>query len=301
MLNCCGAPADWAGDVENHSKVIEKIKTDWIKLGKPKAIFACPMCKKMFQRFLPEIESKFLYTLIEEKGSNLISKSKTETASVFDPCASRHEPELQKSIRELAAKAGFNLESLPMEGKLAECCSYGGHVAIAYPPYASHMVKKSIEQNNNPYLTYCSNCRDIFAAAKKKTWHILDIIFDLDNENRTLPNISERRDNRLQLKEQLLKEFWKEERKMRKPKIEVLISQELKDKLNQKYILEADICTVIENCEQSGKKLFDHDSEIFTAYMQIGKTTYWVQYVIKHENIFELVNAYCHRMKIEEV
>ena len=301
MLNCCGAPADWAGDVDNHNKVIDKIKADWIKLGKPIAIFACSMCKQMFQRFIPEIEGQFLYNIIEEKGCKLNFKSQIGTVSVFDPCASRYEPTLQNSIRKLVAKAGFNLEPLPMEGKLADCCSYGGHVSIAYPPYASHMVKKRVEQNNNPYITYCSNCRDIFLAAKKQTWHILDIVFGLNNENYELPTISERRTNRLKLKEQLLKEFWKEENKMKKHKPEVLISQELKEKLNKKYILETDIYAVIENCEQNERKLFDPNSDTYTGYMQIGKTTYWVEYRTKQENEFELINAYCHRMKIEEV
>ena len=301
MLNCCGAPADWAGDVENHNKTLEKIKDDWMNLGKPIAIFACPTCKQMFQRFLPEIEGLFIYNIIEEKGSHLFNKSKVEIASVFDPCSSRHEPELQKSIRTLATKAGFNLESLPMEGKLAECCSYGGQVAIAYPPYVEHSAKKRVEQNDNPYITYCSNCRDTFVSAKKRTWHIFDIIFDLDNENSPLPTISERRENRIQLKAQLLKEFWKEEKTMGKPDFEVVISQELKEKLNKKYILETDVCAVIKNCEQSGSKLFDPEDETFTGYMQIGNATYWVEYRIKQKNQFELINAYSHRMKIEEV
>jgi hypothetical protein len=87
---------------------------------------------------------------------------------------------------------------------------------------------------------------------------------------------------------------------MEKPAIEVIISQELKEKLNSKYILEADIYTVIDTCEQSGNKLFNPNSETFTGYLQIGKMTYWVEYRARQEREFELVNAYCHRMKIEE-
>lgn len=300
MLGCCGAPADWAGDVEIHRKTIDKIKSDWINLGKPIAIFACPMCKQMFQRFLPEIESQFLYPIIDEKGFNLINSTNRGIASVFDPCASRNEPALQSSIRKLAIKAGFNLEPLQMEGNLAECCSYGGHVTIAYPPYASHVVQKRIEQNSNPYITYCSNCRDIFATAKKPIWHILDVIFGFESEKRVPPTVSERRSNRLHLKHQVLKEFWKETSAMQKPTIEVLISQELKEKLNSKYILESDIYTVIENCEKNDRKLFDPEKGTFSGYMQIGNMTYWVEYRAKQEREFELVNAYCHRMKIEK-
>ena len=301
MLNCCGAPADWAGDEPLHNKVIEKIKSDWITLGKPIAIFACPMCKQMFQKYLPEIEGEFLYNIIAEKKPEILFDNKEQTASVYDPCASRNEPALQQTIRNIATKAGFNLEPLPMEGKLAECCSFGGNVSIAYPPYASHMVNKRIGQNNHPYITYCSNCRDIFASENKKTWHILDIIFDLKNENKILPTISERRNNRLQLKHKLLEEFWKEKIIMEVPEIKLNISQELKEKLNKQYILEADISTVILNSERTGMKLIDSEKDTCTGHLQIGKMTYWVEYRIIHDNEFELENAYCHRMKIEEI
>ena len=300
MLSCCGAPADWAGEETIHRKTIEKIKADWIKLGKPKAIFACPMCKQMFQQYLPEIEGEFLYNIIAEEGIKPAKYHDNEIASVFDPCASRNAPDVQRTIRGLAGEAGFNLEALPMEGKLAECCSYGGQVAIAHPPYANHVVKKRIEQSEKPYITYCSNCRDIFAAEGKQTWHILDILFDINNENRVPPTVSERRNNRLQLKHQLLQEFWKEENIMEKPEKELLISAELKEKLNKELILETDIYSVIENCEQSVMKLLDSETGTFTGHMQIGNMTFWVEYRVANENEFELINAYCHRMKIEE-
>jgi Fe-S oxidoreductase len=300
MLSCCGAPADWAGDEIIHHKTMDKIKSDWISLGKPKAIFACPTCKQMFQRYLPEIKGEFLYNIIAEEGISPVKKFKSETASVFDPCSSRYEPAVQSTIRELATKAGFHLEPLPMEGKLAQCCSYGGQVTVTHPPYANHMVNTRIEQNNNPYITYCANCRDIFAEAKKRTWHILDILFDVGNENRMPPTVSERRNNRLQLKHQVLKEFWKETSIMEKQENKLLISQELKEKLNKELILETDVYTVIEHCEQSGWKLLNPDSGTFAGHMQIGEMTYWVEYRVKQEHGFELINAYCHRMKIEE-
>ncbi len=301
MMNCCGAPADWAGDVENHSLNLEKIRSEWINLGKPVAVFACPTCKQMFNRFLPEIEGTFIYQLISDK----INFSKTnfdfKTVSVFDPCSTRNEPELQTEIRNLVVKAGFEIEPLPMEGRLAECCSYGGHVAIAYPPYVDHFVKKRIEQNNNPYITYCSNCRDTFASAGKITVHILDIIFNFEAQTNKTQTISQRRQNRLKLKEQLLKEFWKENYIMKNQEFEIIISPELTAKLDAKYILETDIQAVIEHCENSGSKLFDPEKRSYTGYLMIGKTTYWAEYKIAGENKFELINAYSHRMKIEEI
>jgi Fe-S oxidoreductase len=300
MLHCCGAPADWAGDEKIHSKVLAKIRTTWTNLGKPMFVFACPMCKQMFKQYLPEIHGEFLYNLIKEEGTGPVRYFNNETASVFDPCASRYEPDVQRTVRELATKAGFNLEPLPMEGKLAECCSFGGQVAVAYPPYATNMVKTRIEQSEKPYITYCVNCRDIFSSAGKQTWHILDIIFGLKNGSRVQPTLSERRNNRLQLKYHILKEFWKEGNVMEKTEKEISISPELKEKLNKALILENDIYSVIEDCEKSGRKVYDPEAGTFSGHMLIGKMTYWVVYSVNQDGTFELRNAYCHRMKIEE-
>ncbi len=300
MLSCCGAPAEWAGDVPLHTRAIDRIRNEWAGFGKPTAILACPTCKQMFQRYLPEIKTIFLYDLMEECNFSLNHHFNKEKASVFDPCASRNEPLLQNTIRKIAARAGFSLEPLPMEGKMAECCSYGGQVAIAHPPYTSQMIQKRVGQNSNPYITYCSNCRDIFVSAGKKSWHILDIIFGIKTDGRKEPTISERRANRLQLKEQMLKEFWKEEMKEEKPGIKLLVSEQLREKLNRNMILESDLAVVIKHCEESLEKMLDTEKGTFTGHMRIGNMTYWVEYRINGPQEYELVNGYCHRMKIEE-
>ncbi len=301
MLYCCGAPAEWAGDEPVHNEVINKIREQWSELGNPVAIFACPTCRNMFQQYLPEVEGIFLYDLIEEKEFNPVNSFNGITASVFDPCASRHEPDLQRSVRQIATKAGFKLEPLPMEGKMAECCSYGGQVEITHPQYAKYTAQKRISQNDYPYITYCSNCRDIFTKEGKQTWHILDILFDLNNKDTgRLPSVSERRYNRLFLRQQVLKEYWNEEIDMKKEEIIIKISRELKEKLNNKFILESDVYKVITECEQSGNKIFDPEKETFTGYRQIGNMTIWTEYRVQEEGRFELVNAYCHRMKIED-
>ena len=87
---------------------------------------------------------------------------------------------------------------------------------------------------------------------------------------------------------------------MEKSNEKLLISQELKDKLNKGLILETDLLTVIKNCEKNGNKFFDPETDILTGHEQIGNMTYWVEYRVKQENVFELINAYSHRMKIEE-
>lgn len=300
MLHCCGAPAEWAGNDPIHQDVLNKINSTWIELGKPVVIFACPTCKQMFQKYMHEIKGEFIYKIIEEKNNIPGNKYAGQTVSVFDPCASRYDIELHNTIRNLSIKAGFNLEALPMERNMAQCCSYGGQVGIAHPPYTESMIQNNISQNDFPYITYCSNCRDIFAKSGKKVFHLLDFIFNLETGDRLQPSVSERQNNRLELKYKMLKEFWNEDTIIEKSINKLQISPEIREKLNKRMILESDILNVIENCEQNDRKIYNPDKETFTSYMQIGNTTYWVEYSVLKENLFEIVNSYCHRMKIEE-
>ena len=302
-LACCGAPAVWAGDEGLQGEVLAKLRQEWDALGRPKLLFACPSCLQMFQEFLPEIEGILLYDVLDEWGIDLPSRKERETASVFDPCASRHQEGSQQKIRELARRAGYSLRPLPYEGREAQCCSWGGQISIASPLYTNWLADKRAQEGRAPYIVYCSNCRDVFADRGKPVRHILDVLFDLSGWDRPSPTFSARRRNREELKRSLLEEFWPE-RKGEKEAMEeterpqLLISPELETKLSREHILEEDTLDVILFCESRGRKVWDPEKKSFTGYREVGKATLWVEYEPCEEG-FRLVNAYGHRMKIE--
>ena len=64
-------------------------------------------------------------------------------------------------------------------------------------------------------------------------------------------------------------------------------------------LLETDIEKVVEHCEASGRKVVDKGTNSYTGHLMIGNMTYWAEYRKKDDG-FELLNAYGHRMKIEE-
>jgi len=300
-LGCCGAPAAWAGDQTLHGRSLNRIRQNWQRLGKPIFVVACPTCRLMFRQYLPEIETVFLYQLMAERGQAPAGQGSGETVSVFDPCASRDEPDLQQTVRHLAKEAGYQLEPLPGEGKYARCCSWGGQVSIANPQYAREVVKARISQNQRPYIAYCSNCRDIFAAAGKPVRHILDVLFGLNGMERPAPNWTERRTNRLRLKEEALREFWREESIMtEEKKLHLQIDDQLRQKLDKAMILETDLEAVVAACEASGNKVLDPDTGHFSGHLRLGQMTYWVEYSPGEQGEFILHNAYSHRMSIEE-
>jgi Fe-S oxidoreductase len=299
MLNCCGAPAVWSGDEALQKEVFEKIKATWFSMGKPTLIFACTTCREMFREYLPEIKGVYIYDILFQWGAKPQRRMGGQMFSVFDPCTSRHELGLQETIRMLSKKAGCRLEPLKDERDRAQCCSFGGQVSIANPSYVKTIVKKRIDQNINPYITYCTNCRDIFAVDEKPVLHILDIMFDLNDELRIPPTLTKRQANREELKNAILKMFWNEEKPMdtKNSSIKLLIGTELKSKLNKEMILETDIIPVVEYCESSGNKVENSVTGSFFGYMQVNRFTYWVEYRSVGDG-FELLNAYSHRMRI---
>ena len=299
-LSCCGAPAVWAGDMALQEAAFEMLRTDWENLGRPIVIFACPTCKQMFARYLSDMRRLFLYDLIDQTGFIPKRDLSDKKYSIFDPCSSRQEPELQQVVRKLSRRAGAVLDPLLYEGDRAKCCGWGGHVSIANPPYAKLVTEKRIAQSDNPYITYCVNCRDSFSSMGKPSFHILDILFDLNDENRTSPNITERRKNRARLKRDALKEFFHKEAEMKEKDagFKLAISDSLKKKLGDEMLLEEDIVAAVEFCEDSGRKVVDSATGNFAGYAEIGYCTYWVEYR-SVEDGFELINAYSHRMKIQ--
>lgn len=298
LLGCCGIPAEWAGDEKSMTRVVATIRGSWEAMGRPTTLVACPSCEKMFRKYLPEIAVRSLYGVVHDLG---IAREGTDggTVSVFDPCSSRYDPDMQASVRNIVRDAGFTVEELPVRGSKAACCGYGGHVYIAKPELPGKMAERRIALSDNPYITYCTNCRDIFAAKGKPTRHILDVVLGKTDENRPAPSLSDRRRNREHAKERLLKEIWTEETSMaEKPKYEVRMAEDIVRKMNELLILEDDLRQTIDYLESTGAKLQDAKTGHFIGHRKLGHMTYWVEYTFDGD-VCTVHNAYNHRMHIE--
>ncbi|HWQ79471.1 MAG TPA: FAD-dependent oxidoreductase [Anaerovoracaceae bacterium] len=303
-LGCCGAPACWAGQKNLHQEHQELFLSNWRRMGEPEVILACPTCRKMFEEYLPSVPVKSLWTLMEELPLPAeLKPGGGEKIALYDPCASRYEPEAQGSVRRLLRKAGYDVEELFFHGRLAQCCSYGGLISTVNPALAQKITEHRISASPYTYVTYCINCRDDFAAKGKPAWYLPDLLFgnnSLDQAVRRPPSYSERRENRREVKNRLLKLFWGEDMEIERSDYEgisLLLSDELKDKLEKESILLEEIQQVIHHAETTGYKMLNHGNGNFIAHLQIGFITYWVEYQHR-KNRYELMNAYSHRMQI---
>ncbi len=282
MLACCSVPADWAGDEAQRDAVLAKIKSDWERIGKPKLILACPTCRKTFAHYFPEAETISLYEMLAQPGNTFAdAMPESQPVSVFDPCSSREDPSMQQSIRTLARQSGLIVEELESTLEDALCCGFGGHMYAVNPSLFKDIVSHRIHAGDNEYITYCTNCRDIFAASGKACRHILDVLFTGNPPDRKPPSLSRRRANRM-----TLKTFFTEKAGISRPfipredqgEMRVRIPDELIRKMDTMLILEEEVQAVVEHCENTGEKLFDPETGWFIGHKQIGIITYWVAY-----------------------
>jgi Fe-S oxidoreductase len=300
LLRCCGAPAEWSGDEDKFNDEVETIRRLWAGLEKPTLILACPTCMKKFKTYMTDIPVVSLYEIMDRWGVETApSEGSMQVYSVFDACAARHEPGMKNAVRRLAEHAGCQLEPLERHDAFEQCCGYGGQPGAANPEYVEFVVKKRTAESSRPYITYCINCRDIFREAGKEAVHILDLLLPGDGRPpQKLATVSERRENRIRLKRELLKEYWgmepteaakeaKEPEEFSEPKRKVRIPEELAKKLSKERILEEDVIEVLDFCERTGRRVFHSDTRTYSGYREIGHTTYWVEYRVPGNSMEE--------------
>ena len=303
-VGCCGAPSEWAGYSEVTAPVLKDFRDSWEELGQPRVILACPSCEKIFQTYHPDILSDSLWSVLAQKIPVSGRPAEGLKAALFDPCSSRFNPEEQQSVRRLLAALGCRVEELPLHGRQAQCCGYGGLIYASNRDLANDIRDDRMEASDLPYVTYCVNCREVFADGGKPVWHVLDFLFGRCGEERARqkpPDWSTRRANRLRLKIRLLQELWGEDMERRQlphEDLTLLINDELRARMGRELIMIDDIKLVVHQAEHSGEKLVYDDGRML-AHLKIGHNTYWAEYVPEAGG-YRLCNAYAHRMRIKE-
>jgi glutamate synthase (NADPH/NADH) small chain len=303
MLSCCGAPALWAGQEEKLSQSMEAWQEDWQSLGAPRVIMACPSCRDVFKKHLPQVEQVFLWDVLQETRAGQNTQN-AGTYAMHDPCAARHDSEAQESVRIFLSDAEVTLKELRLGRELTECCGYGGLMYCANPELADETVRRRGEQSPLDYITYCAVCRDRLAASGKRAVHALDIVFPADAQDdpaaRPNPGWSQRRENRARLKAELLRDLWQEEVPEMEAhrELKLMTTPQVDGLLEKRRILIEDLQKVIFQAEKNGDKLTHPETGHFLASFQPYKAVFWVEYSPTPEG-FAVHNAYSHRMTVK--
>ncbi|MBP2628072.1 MAG: protein of unknown function cysteine-rich region domain protein [Firmicutes bacterium] len=303
MLGCCGVPADWAGQEILFKETLQNIEGSWRKLGAPRVITGCPTCYSIFKRHIPDMVAEPIWTLLERIGlpDKTDGKKTLLKLAVHDTCTTRHEAELQQSIRNILGKLGHQVEELKNSREITECCGYGGLMLFANKEIAHKTINKRVSESDRDYLTYCAMCRDNFANQGKRTYHLLDLVFAIEGQDlagQKGPGYSDRQENRARLKTTLLKEVWGESVNKEEYSITLIIPENVRDLMEERMILKEDLIKVIEHAESTGNKFKNTENDNYIAYFKPVSVTYWVEYSL-HKDGFIVHNAYSHRLEIK--
>lgn len=174
-------------------------------------------------------------------------------------------------------------------------------MSFANPEVAEKVVRRRIDESGADLVAYCAMCRDNFAARGKRTFHLLDLIWGADGNaaERSAPDYSSRRENRIRVKNRLLQEVWNETMLEEMDQMRIEISQPLRKLMEQRMILVDDVKQVIRHAEETGEKMLDQESSRWVAHFRPGCVTYWVEYSAESSG-FVVHNAYSHRMLVVE-
>lgn len=297
LLRCCGAPALWAGDEKALAAEHAGIRAAWETAGKPTVAVSCPSCFRIFRDYLPDIPVTTVYELLDPPQGAALPFA---AAAVFDPCSSRDDPAMQQAVRRLAAAAGVQLSELPYAGEKAQCCSWGGQGYKVNPLFVRTLAKEQTELSDLPYITYCTNCRDIFSARGKDCRHILDLLCGINTAPRETPTASERRGNRRALRRTLIETYGIDApMPAKEPPMKLTMDKAVAQKMSEDLILEEDLAAVIAAAGKTGEYLRNPEKDSCVAHLQLGYITYWVEYRQAADGSCEILNAYSHRMSIK--
>lgn len=302
MLGCCGAPAHWAGEEALFSQTIDRWRNDLHAMGDPTMILPCSSCYQVFKTTLPDVKIVSLWEVYEQYGLPEYAQPVSRTVAIHDPCSARRERPVQDSVRRIAEQLGCTIEELPLSREKTVCCSYGGHMWLANPQVAEKTIRRRVDEHPADYLTYCAMCRDFFSNQGKRTLHLLDLIYGEPTDDRAArhsPGWSQRHENRARLKRKLLTTIWGETMNGSQTyeAIRLIVSDEVRARLEQRLILTEDIQRVIEYAERTKRRLQNPESGRFLAYFKPTTVTYWVEYQPQNDG-YVIFNAYSHRMEV---
>ena len=179
MLNCCGAPSYFMGEKDVMLRIIDNVARELEKLGAPEVIVACPHCHQTFQEFLPEVQTRTIYEVLNEVGlPDRANPASAWTFNIQDSCGTRQAPQVQEAVRQLVRDLGYGIEEMPHNRERSICCGSGGMVPAVAPDLAKKMTDFRLSEATRDLVTYCASCRARLNKAGHPTLHVLDLPFN---------------------------------------------------------------------------------------------------------------------------
>lgn len=308
-LGCCGSPAEWAGRKSLFEETMEGHKKVWEEAGKPVLITACATCTLMFENAIKDMEIKSLWEIYDEYGMEGLGNNseKNGKIAIHDACTARFDDKIQGHVRNLVKTRGYEIEELTFNKGMTKCCSYGGLVSFTSRELAAGVVQDRVEESDKEYIVHCAMCKERLTSGGKPSWHILDLIYgDIEKDKKSTEqgriSFSQRHENRIKLKSKLTEEIFGEKMDRERQdyeKIVIRYAEGVFETVDDRLILTSDIQKVLLNAEKTGETVYNPKTRHYTARLQPGVITYWVEYT-KDDTSYVIHKAYSHRLEINK-
>lgn len=293
MLGCCGIIADWAGRTELFSEKLSQLDSAWEALDKPELIVGCPSCYEVFKANRPQYKARGIWDVLAECGLPEAAKKYDMPIYIHDACTTRHESGVQHAVRQVVEALGFTALEPPLTKETTQCCGYGGAVHLANREVAKEITDERLELTGGAYLTYCINCRDRFTRGGGRAAHLLELIYADDAFEKPSASWSERQTNRERLKLKMSGEIYEA------PELKLYMTDEVRERLNDRLILDSDVIRTIDYAERENDKFLDSKTGQFVACHNYLNVYFWIYYAAEADG-YRVHNAYSHRMRIVE-
>ncbi|AKN30898.1 hypothetical protein Ccar_08610 [Clostridium carboxidivorans P7] len=182
ILKCCGKPTLSLGEEEKFHQRYSELQKEIDKLGAEEVITACENCYITMSKFSPKQKVRSLWTVIPELGlyDEMKGKGKNSniTFSVHDACPTRNNSDIHEGVRWIINELGYKFKETEYSRENTKCCGFGGMVVPANPKLSQEVIKKSAENFGDYVITYCASCREAMSIGGKRSFHILDLMFD---------------------------------------------------------------------------------------------------------------------------
>lgn len=189
ILKCCGKPTLSLGQEEKFYERYSELQAEIDELGAEEVITACQNCYITMSKFSPKQKVRSLWTIIPELGlyDEMIGKGKNSNIvfSIHDACPTRYNSDIHEGIRWIINELGYRIKETEYSRENTRCCGFGGMAVPANPELSRRVIKRSAGNLEEDYIiAYCASCREAMTISRKKSLHILDLMFN-DSYNTT--------------------------------------------------------------------------------------------------------------------
>jgi Fe-S oxidoreductase len=176
VLDCCLKPSHDLGREDYFQSLFGQLRGHLVNQGIKTILAACPNCYQIFLEYGAPLQVKTVYEVLAENNQES-GNAALGIITVHDPCVTRFDKTIQRSVRDLIQSRGGTIEEMDHREMRTLCCGEGGAVGFINPGLAKQWgIKRKMENRGQRILTYCAGCTSILNKLTP-TSHVLDFFF----------------------------------------------------------------------------------------------------------------------------